>query len=100
MSFTCTLHPSAQGNAAPTKPSFCCRAYQDEVGLAQRKDREARFKKVRDAAVYLTTHSKPRACRCAGSCGTCKPWFEAERVLTPRAFVEVLDALAESERAS
>jgi len=100
MSFVCTLHPNVKDNAPPSAPSSCCRSYQAEIETAHRGERNARFKKVRDAAVYLTTHAQPRRCRCAGTCDTCKPWFEAEREITPRAFVEVLDALAAAEAKS
>lgn len=98
MSFTCTLHPNVQNNAGPTKSNYCCRSYQDQAEAAVRQNREARFQKLREAAVYLTTHKKPRACRCSGSCDTCKPWRDAERMITPKSVLEILDALAEAAK--
>lgn len=42
------------------------------------------------AATYLTTHERPKGCRCAGSCHECVKWREASLAVAPKRVLRLI----------
>lgn len=55
--------------------------------------KEDRLRELEWAATYLTTHPRPRRCRCAGSCRECAEWARQERRIDAAAVLELVREL-------